>query len=62
MIVQSAVANQIDWTEIQNIVKEAQTQGDAVAAAITGLKLDSDQITMLLKWVPLTTYKMLVIT
>ena len=49
MIVQSAVANQIDWTEIQNIVKEAQTQGDAVAAAITGLKLDSDQITMLLK-------------
>ena len=49
MIVQSALANQIDWTEIQNIVKEAQSQGDAVASAITGLKLDSDQITMLLK-------------
>ena len=49
MIVQSAVANQIDWTEIQNIVKEAQMQSDAVASAITGLKLQSNQITMLLK-------------
>ncbi|CAH1790707.1 unnamed protein product [Owenia fusiformis] len=48
-IVNSALANQIDWTEIQNIVKEAQLQGDAVAMAIKGLKLDSNHITMLLK-------------
>ncbi len=50
MIVQSAVANQIDWAEIEKIVKEAQTQGDAVASAITGLKLATNQITMLLKY------------
>ncbi len=49
MIVQSAVANQIDWTEIENIVKEAQKQGDEVASSITDLKLNSNQITMLLK-------------
>ncbi|XP_021353469.1 nuclear export mediator factor Nemf-like isoform X2 [Mizuhopecten yessoensis] len=48
-IVRSAIANQIDWTEINNLVKEAQTQGDPVAKAIKGLKLDSNHITMLLR-------------
>ena len=49
MIVRSAIANQIDWTEIHNLVKEAQAQEDPVASAIKGLKLDSNHITMLLK-------------
>ena len=33
-VVRSALANQIDWTEIGLIVKEAQAQGDPVANAI----------------------------
>ena len=51
LIVQSALANQIDWVEIQNIVKEAQAQGDQVAMTIKGLKLDTNHMSMLLKWV-----------
>uniref|UniRef100_A0A8C6XG73 Ribosome quality control complex subunit NEMF n=1 Tax=Naja naja TaxID=35670 RepID=A0A8C6XG73_NAJNA len=48
-VVRSALANQIDWTEIGVIVKEAQAQGDPVASAIKELKLQTNHITMLLK-------------
>uniref|UniRef100_H3B9L2 Ribosome quality control complex subunit NEMF n=1 Tax=Latimeria chalumnae TaxID=7897 RepID=H3B9L2_LATCH len=48
-VVRSALANQIDWTEIGIIVKEAQAQGDPVACAIKELKLSTNHITMLLK-------------
>ncbi|XP_075138701.1 ribosome quality control complex subunit NEMF isoform X2 [Leptodactylus fuscus] len=48
-VVRSALANQIDWTEIGVIVKEAQAQGDPVALAIKELKLTTNHITMLLK-------------
>ncbi|XP_073433842.1 ribosome quality control complex subunit NEMF isoform X2 [Dendrobates tinctorius] len=48
-IVRSALANQIDWTEIGVIVKEAQAQGDPIALAIKELKLKTNHITMLLK-------------
>jgi hypothetical protein len=44
----SALANQIDWSEIWDLVKEAQANGDQVASLIKGLKLDSNHITMLL--------------
>lgn len=50
-VVRSALANQIDWTEIGAIVKEAQAQGDPVANAIKELKLQTNHITMLLRWV-----------
>ncbi|XP_043930219.1 nuclear export mediator factor NEMF [Protopterus annectens] len=48
-VVRSALANQIDWSEIGIIVKEAQAQGDPVASAIKELKLATNHITMLLK-------------
>ncbi|XP_009864676.1 PREDICTED: nuclear export mediator factor NEMF [Apaloderma vittatum] len=48
-VVRSALANQIDWTEIGVIVKEAQAQGDPVANAIKELKLQTNHITMLLR-------------
>ncbi|XP_005099828.1 nuclear export mediator factor Nemf [Aplysia californica] len=48
LIVRSAVANQIDWTEIWNLVKEAQLRDDPVASTIKALKLDTNQITLLL--------------
>uniref|UniRef100_A0A8D0L2F3 Ribosome quality control complex subunit NEMF n=1 Tax=Sphenodon punctatus TaxID=8508 RepID=A0A8D0L2F3_SPHPU len=48
-VVRSALANQIDWTEIGAIVKEAQAQGDPVASTIKELKLQTNHITMLLK-------------
>ncbi|RUS85379.1 hypothetical protein EGW08_006864 [Elysia chlorotica] len=49
LIVRNAVANQIDWTEIWTLVREAQAAGDPVATAIKSLKLDANQITLLLK-------------
>lgn len=49
MIVNSAIANQIDWSEINSIVKEAQVQCDQVACAIGGLKLETNHITMNLR-------------
>ncbi|XP_062824787.1 ribosome quality control complex subunit NEMF [Anolis carolinensis] len=48
-VVRSALANQIDWTEIGALVKEAQAQGDPLASAIKELKLQTNHITMLLK-------------
>ena len=48
-VIQSALANQIDWTQIQQLVKEAQAQGDPVAGTIKGLKLEHNHITLLLK-------------
>ena len=48
-MVNSAIANQIDWTEINKIVKEAQARGDHVAKAIKQLKLETNHISMLLK-------------
>lgn len=48
-VVRSALANQVDWAEIGQIVKEAQAAGDPVACAIKELKLQSNHMTMLLK-------------
>ncbi|XP_067847927.1 ribosome quality control complex subunit NEMF-like isoform X2 [Heptranchias perlo] len=48
-VIRSALANQIDWTEIGSIVKEAQGQEDPVACSIKELKLNTNHITMLLK-------------
>nr|XP_045011000.1 nuclear export mediator factor NEMF [Jaculus jaculus] len=48
-VVRSALANQINWTEIGVIVKEAQAQGDPVANAIKELKLQTNHVTMLLR-------------
>lgn len=50
-VVRSALANQVDWAEITLIVKEAQAAGDPVACAIKDLKLKTNHITMLLKYV-----------
>lgn len=49
LIVNSAIANQIDWSEINSIVKEAQAQGDQVACAIAALNLETNHITMNLR-------------
>ncbi|XP_068608392.1 ribosome quality control complex subunit NEMF [Brachionichthys hirsutus] len=48
-VVSSALANQVDWTEIGIIIKEAQAAGDPVACAIKELLLPTNRITMILK-------------
>ena len=47
-VMRSAIANQIDWKEINALLKEAQDRGDPVAKRITQLKLDTNHFSMLL--------------
>merc|ERR1712150_169067 len=44
--INSAIANQIDWEEIQEIVDEAKGQGDPVAILIKSLNLGANQIVL----------------
>jgi predicted ribosome quality control (RQC) complex YloA/Tae2 family protein len=53
LAVRSALANQLPWPDIQNLIKEAQANGDPVAASIKGLKLEINHITMMLRLVKL---------
>ena len=47
--INSAVANQIDWEEIEEIVREAKVQNDPVAKIIKSLNLETNKITLVLK-------------
>jgi predicted ribosome quality control (RQC) complex YloA/Tae2 family protein len=49
--VRSALANQLPWPDIQNLIKEAQAKGDPMASSIKGLKLEMNHITMMLRLV-----------
>ncbi|XP_014218466.1 nuclear export mediator factor NEMF homolog [Copidosoma floridanum] len=46
LAIQSALANQMAWPDIQVLVKEAQAKGDPVASAIKQLKLESNHFTL----------------
>nr|CAD7430507.1 unnamed protein product [Timema monikensis] len=48
LAVRSALANQMAWSDIQNLVKEAQERGDPVASSIKGLKLEVNHVTLML--------------
>ena len=50
-MIRSAVANAMDWGDIDLLVKDAQSMGDPVAMAIKSLKLKTNEITMLLWYV-----------
>ncbi|PSN48253.1 Nuclear export mediator factor Nemf [Blattella germanica] len=49
LAVRSVLANQLPWSDIQNLIKEAQAKGDPVALSIKTLKLEINHITMLLQ-------------
>lgn len=48
LAIQSALANQMSWPDIQVLLKEAQTRGDPVASAIKQLKLETNHVALLL--------------
>ena len=50
-VISSAIANQLSWDDIEELVAEAKAAGDVVASSIKTLHLDSNHITMLLGWV-----------
>lgn len=47
-IVNNAVANQLDWNEINDIIQEAKNEGHKVARAIKQLKLEMNHIVLAL--------------
>lgn len=49
LVLRSALANQIGWAEITELLREAQEQGDPVAQSIKQLKLDTNHFAMLLR-------------
>ncbi|KYN21553.1 Serologically defined colon cancer antigen 1 like protein [Trachymyrmex cornetzi] len=48
LAIQSALANQMSWPDIQVLLKEAQVRGDPVASAIKQLKLETNHVALLL--------------
>ncbi|XP_017776836.1 PREDICTED: nuclear export mediator factor NEMF homolog [Nicrophorus vespilloides] len=48
LAIQSALANQMAWADIETLVKEAAAQGDPVAKQIKQLKLNTNHISLLL--------------
>lgn len=48
LAIRSAIATQLPWPEIHNLVKAAQAKGDPVAGAIRNLKLEKNHISLLL--------------
>ncbi len=51
LVIRSAIASAMDWGDIELLVKDARAKGDPVAMAIHGLKLKSNEITLLLRYV-----------
>ena len=47
-VIRTAIANQIDWTDIEEIVAEAGENGDPILSRIRKLKLDINHFTMML--------------
>ena len=47
-ILRTAIANQMDWKDIQEIVEEAAENGDPILSRIRKLKLDINHFTMML--------------
>ncbi|XP_026478468.1 nuclear export mediator factor NEMF homolog isoform X1 [Ctenocephalides felis] len=48
LAVQTALANQVPWPEIQSLLKTAQANNDPIASSIKQLKLESNHISMIL--------------
>ena len=49
-VIRSAVANAMDWGDVELLVRDAQARGDPVALAIHSLKLASNEVTLLLRY------------
>ena len=52
LIIRSAIANSIDWAELNRIVKEEKKNGDPIAQIIQQLHLEENKITLMLSDIP----------
>lgn len=49
LVVRTALANQLAWPDINQLISEARARGDPVASAIVKLKLETNHITLQLR-------------
>lgn len=47
-IIRNAVASQMDWQDLNDLVKEEKRRGNPIALIIDTLKLETNQVTLLL--------------
>ena len=47
--INAAVANQMSWTEIEELIDDAKQNGDLTAKAIQAIKFEINHVTLLLK-------------
>jgi hypothetical protein len=47
--INTAVANQLSWSEIEELLDEAKQSGDTTARAIQAIKFDINHVTLLLR-------------
>ena len=50
-IIRNAVASQMDWRELHELVTEEKKRGNPIADIIHGLKLETNQLTLILSYV-----------
>lgn len=50
-IIRNAIASQMDWRDLNELVLEEKKRGNAIAQIIDSLKLQTNQITLLLSYV-----------
>lgn len=48
-IIRNAVASQMDWQDLTDLVKEEKRRGNPIALIIESLKLQTSQITLVLR-------------
>lgn len=46
LVIRSAIASQMSWEDISDVIQQAQAKNDPVATLITGLKLETNQFVM----------------
>jgi hypothetical protein len=47
--INTAVANQMSWSEIEELLDDAKQSGDPIARAIVGIKFDINHVSLLLR-------------
>lgn len=47
--INTAVANQMSWPEIEELLDDAKQSGDPIARAIQSIKFDINHLTLLLR-------------
>lgn len=50
LVIRNAIASSMDWKDLENLVLEEKKKENPIAEIIVGFKLETNQITLLLKY------------